>query len=176
MFREGTQLMNLTGTALRAVIAYTFLLLLVRLAGKRTIRQGTAMDFVTALILGELVDKLLTGKVPFLQYATASITVLAVHVLVNVLCARSNFANGWLVGREEAVVERGARAHRGMCRERMSARTLASALRGRGIRDIREIKAADIEIDGAVSTLKEDWAAAAQKQDADRVRRRRPGG
>ncbi len=168
--------MHLAETALRAAIAYTFLLLLVRVAGKRTIRQGTAMDFVIALILGELVDKLLTGKVPFLQYATASVTVLAIHILVNIVCARSNFANRWLVGREEPVVERGAKAHRGMCRERMNARALASALRRRGVRDIREIKASNIEIDGAVSTLKEDWAGAAQEQDADRARRRRAAG
>ncbi len=164
--------MNLAGIALRGVVAFLFLLALVRLAGKRAIRQGTAMDFVTALILGELVDKLLTGKVPFLQYATASITVLAIHLLVNVLCARSSFINGWLVGREESVVEQGALVHRGMCRERITRRALFATLRQRGVGDIREIKSADVESDGEVSALKEAWAAEAQKKDAERLRNR----
>ena len=164
--------MNVTGIALRSAVAYLFLLALVRLAGKRAIRQGTTMDFVTALILGELVDKLLTGKVPFLQYATASVSVLAFHLLVNILCARSSFLNGWLAGREESVIEQGAMVHRGMCRERVTKRALFASLRSRGIQDLREVKSADIEIDGDVSPLKEAWAAEPQKKDAERLRSR----
>ena len=43
--------------AVRALAAFLFLLALLRLSGKRTIYQGTAFDFVLALVLGDMVDK-----------------------------------------------------------------------------------------------------------------------
>jgi uncharacterized membrane protein YcaP (DUF421 family) len=162
----------LPATAARCGLAYVFLLILVRMSGKRAIRQGTPMDFVTCLILGELVDKLLTGRVPFSQYAVASTVVLLSHIGVKILIQHSSLAAGWLAGREQPIVERGQLVERGMRPERMNARSVFAGLRLRGTRDLREIKAADLEINGKLSALPEDWARDAQRQDADRARKK----
>ena len=51
--------MELPKIVRRALVAYVFLLFLMRLSGKRAIAQGSAFDFVLALIVGDLVDDLL---------------------------------------------------------------------------------------------------------------------
>ena len=60
----------------RAVIAYVFLLVLLRLSGKRVVHQGTAFDFVLALIIGDLVDDALWSEVPMAQFMVASATIV----------------------------------------------------------------------------------------------------
>jgi uncharacterized membrane protein YcaP (DUF421 family) len=161
--------MDLAGTALRCAFAYMFLLVLVRLSGKRAIRQGSAMDLVTALVLGELVDKLLTGKVQFSQYATASVAIAVLHQAVEYLVYRSSDAAGWLAGREQPLVSQARFVRRSMRSERINERAVLAALRMRGQRDLREIKASDLEISGEVSALKEDWARDAQQQDRHKI-------
>ena len=64
-------------TALRASFVYFFLLLIVRLLGKREIGNTSAFDLIVALILGEVVDEMIYGDVTMLQGVIA-ITVVAV--------------------------------------------------------------------------------------------------
>jgi len=46
------------------LFAYVFLLAILRASGKRTIAQGTTLDFVVALVLGDLIDDALWAEVP----------------------------------------------------------------------------------------------------------------
>ena len=58
---------ELMWTALRASFVYLFLLLVVRLLGKREIGNTSAFDLVVALILGEVVDEIIYADVTILQ-------------------------------------------------------------------------------------------------------------
>jgi uncharacterized membrane protein YcaP (DUF421 family) len=60
----------------RVVVAYVVLLVLVRVRGKRTMRQGSPFDFAVALILGDLIDDLLWAEVH------ASLFVMAAGMLM----------------------------------------------------------------------------------------------
>ena len=73
--------MDLARIAVRAVFAFIVLLLLVRAAGKRTVRQGTAFDFAVALILGDLVDDALWGEVDAAMFVIASAVIVAAHAM-----------------------------------------------------------------------------------------------
>ena len=66
--------------AVRALTAFFFLLALLRLSGKRTIRHGSAFDFVLALIVGDLVDDAIWGEVPLSQFFVAAATLLLVKI------------------------------------------------------------------------------------------------
>jgi uncharacterized membrane protein YcaP (DUF421 family) len=67
--------------AVRALAAFIFLLALLRLSGKRTIYQGTAFDFVLALVLGDLIDNVVFGQSPFAQFAVASLTLIGARLI-----------------------------------------------------------------------------------------------
>ena len=60
--------MDLGSIAVRAVSTYVFLLLLLRLAGKRAIKEAAAFDFVLALIIGDMIDDAVWSNVPFAQF------------------------------------------------------------------------------------------------------------
>jgi uncharacterized membrane protein YcaP (DUF421 family) len=62
--------------AVRCLIAYVYLLVVMRLAGKRVIRQAHPFDFVLALIVGDLVDDALWSEVPIAQFVVATATLV----------------------------------------------------------------------------------------------------
>jgi uncharacterized membrane protein YcaP (DUF421 family) len=57
---------------LRTVFAYVFLLAMVRLSGKRTVGYGTAIDFVLALVFGDMVDDLLWAEVTAAEFVAGA--------------------------------------------------------------------------------------------------------
>jgi uncharacterized membrane protein YcaP (DUF421 family) len=62
--------------AVRCVLAYVFLLVVLRLAGKQTVRHATTFDFVLALVLGDLIDDALWAEVPVAQFVVATTTLV----------------------------------------------------------------------------------------------------
>jgi uncharacterized membrane protein YcaP (DUF421 family) len=78
--------------AIRAVCAYLVLLGLVRASGKRTVTQGSPFDFTVALVLGDLVDDAMWAEVAFSQFIAASVAVVAMHVLTEIVQLRSDKA------------------------------------------------------------------------------------
>ena len=76
--------MELGSIAIRSVAAYVFLLAMIRLAGKRVIKEGATFDFVLALILGDLIDDAVWSEVPFAQFVVAVSTLVLLKLLFTV--------------------------------------------------------------------------------------------
>ena len=81
------------GIAARAALSYIVLMVLVRITGKRTIRQGTAFDFTVALIVGDLVDDVIWAEVSSAQFLVACSTLFLLHWLVQVVCTAPGAAS-----------------------------------------------------------------------------------
>jgi uncharacterized membrane protein YcaP (DUF421 family) len=156
---------ELAMTALRALAVYGSILVLIRLMGKRTIGNFTAFDLLVALMLGEIVDEVIYGDVSLAQGAVAIGTI-----------ALAQYGNSWLSygghgmdrileGVPVPVVVHGKLQRNGMRRERMNEKDVEAALRLQGIDDLSEVKLAQVEVNGAVSVLREDWAEPLQKAD-----------
>ena len=67
--------------AVRCLLAYVFLLVVLRLAGKQMVRQGTTFDFVLALVLGDLIDDALWAEVPMAQFVVATSTLVLLKLV-----------------------------------------------------------------------------------------------
>src|SRR5215211_9030382 len=78
-------------TALRASFVYFFLLLVVRILGKREIGNTSAFDLIVALILGEVVDEIIYGDVTILQGVIAIVVVAIWHLVNSWASFRSEF-------------------------------------------------------------------------------------
>lgn len=76
----------------RVVIAYLLLLVLVRLSGKRAIKQANPFDFTMALILGDLVDDLVWAEVTAASFVVATSVLVVVHMAVDLLRFRAGAA------------------------------------------------------------------------------------
>ena len=76
--------------AIRCLAAFFFLLALLRLSGKRTIYQGTAFDFVLALVLGDMIDNALWHEVPMAQFIVGTGTLVTTKLVLTRHKGRAN--------------------------------------------------------------------------------------
>lgn len=152
-------------TALRGVLVYAVMLLVIRCLGKRTIGNFTAFDLLVALMLGEVVDEIIYGDVSLAQGMTAIVVIALCKYLTAWLTYWKHGINRVLEGTPTEIVKHGELVRKGMRGELMNEQEVYAALRLQGIADMREVKSAIMEVDGQVSVIKEDWAEPLQKSD-----------
>ena len=70
---------DLTGIAARAIVAYVALLVLVRASGKQSIRHGTTLQFVIALVIGDMIDDAIWAEVSLAKFLVAIVTLFLTH-------------------------------------------------------------------------------------------------
>jgi uncharacterized membrane protein YcaP (DUF421 family) len=152
-------------TALRASFVYFFLLLVVRILGKREIGNTSAFDLIVALILGEVVDEIIYGDVTILQGVVA-IGVVAIWHLANAWASYKSAIIDKITGASPTVlVKNGQVQRKNLAKERLNEEELWSELRMMGVDDIKEVKQATLEPNGKVSVIQEEWAKPVQRQD-----------
>jgi uncharacterized membrane protein YcaP (DUF421 family) len=154
-------------TALRALLVYVVMLVVIRLLGKRTIGNFSAFDLLVALMLGEIVDEIIYGDVSLAQGFTAIFVLAAVEYANSWLSYGSATANRWLEGAPTPLVVEGRLQREGMRKERMHERDVMAELRLEGIDDLAKVKRATLETDGEVSVIRQSWAEPVQKGDLD---------
>jgi uncharacterized membrane protein YcaP (DUF421 family) len=152
-------------TALRASFVYLFLLIVVRLLGKREIGSTSAFDLVVALILGEVVDEIIYGDVTILQGVVAIVVVALWHVVNSWASFKSQIIDKITGAPPTVVVKNGQIQRKNLARERFNEQELFSELRLMGVDNVKEVKQATLEPSGMVSVLLEDWAKPVQRQD-----------
>jgi uncharacterized membrane protein YcaP (DUF421 family) len=161
---------ELIATALRALLVYTVMLVVIRVMGKRTIGNFSAFDLLVALMLGEIVDEVIYGDVAIAQGMVAIFALAAVEYANSWLSYGSDTANRWLEGEPTVLVANGVLHREGMRKERMHERDVLMELRLQGIEDPGKVKRATLETDGAVSVIREDWAEPAERRDLEAKR------
>lgn len=161
--------MSLYAIALRAMFVYLFILLIVRLSGKRTVARATPLDFIVALILGDMFDDLFWGDVSAAKFVAGTGAVMSMHILVSMASCLSPAIYRLVEGKPDPVVEKGAFRQDCQRATRLSPASLMAALRLKSIRDMREVKILSLEVSGQFGRIRREWAKPAEKQDLDRV-------
>lgn len=170
--------MPILGTALRAVAAYVFLLALLRVSGKRLVAEATGIQFVLAIILGDLVDDAIFATVPFAQLVVAAGALTLFHLMIAIASMFNVRVWRLVEGEPPIIVENGMPRRGAMRRERLNRKELASMLRLAGISAARwaEIKRARIEEESMLAVHFHDWAKPVERREAEwvKARMRRP--
>jgi uncharacterized membrane protein YcaP (DUF421 family) len=157
-------------TALRASFVYVFLLVVVRLLGKREIGNTSAFDLIVALILGEVVDEIIYGDVTILQGVIAIVVVAIWHLVNSWASFKSEIIDKITGASPTIVVKNGQIQRKNLAKERLNEDELLSELRLMGVEDVKEVKQATLEPNGKISVIQEDWAKPVQRQDLTALR------
>jgi uncharacterized membrane protein YcaP (DUF421 family) len=159
--------MGLLAIAVRASIAYAFLLVLMRASGKHSVKHVSPFDFVMALILGDLVDDLLWAEVGLAQFAVAAGVLVMVETVVGAGQARWSWMHRWVTGEPLVLLRDGQAIAAGMRRERMRENDLEAHLRVHGLERDRwgELAVVRLEDGGAVTIQKTERAQALERRD-----------
>jgi uncharacterized membrane protein YcaP (DUF421 family) len=159
----------LLAVAARSVFAYVFLLVLIRLSGKRSLWEATALDFVLAIVVGDLVDNVFWGDVPAASFVVAAGALALAHASARGLAYRSRRWADLLNGSPVELMRGGRPVPAGMRKERIRGSDLAALLRGEGIEREAwgDVALARMELEGRLSVLKKKAAQEVKKGDVD---------
>lgn len=164
--------MELHKIVLRALLAYIFLLILLRVSGKREVTQGTSFDFVLALILGDMIDDALWAEVPFSQFIVATSSLVVLNIAASMASHASKTASWLLEGEPRIIMRDGSLLRTAMRKERINEKEAEEMLRERELVRERwaEVKSARVETSGRPSVLKHEWAKTVEKRDLDKLK------
>ncbi|KIF56517.1 DUF421 domain-containing protein [Pseudomonas koreensis] len=145
-------------SVLRALAMYLALMVLFKIAGRRSLAELTTFDFVLLMIIGEATQQALLGDDFSLTNAfLVIITLIAIDVGFSLLKQRSGWVSRLIDGEPTIIVENGKLLHRRLRHARLvEADVMEAARSSQGIETIDQIKFAIIERNGKISVIRQD--------------------
>jgi uncharacterized membrane protein YcaP (DUF421 family) len=143
--------------ALRAVVVYAFLLVALRVAGRRELAQMTSFDLILLLVVSNAVQNSINAGDNSLTGGMVSAAVLiGVNWVVGYAAWRWRRVERIVQGKPLRVITDGKIHVGALRRELLTVAELRSALRKQGISRLGECKAVTLEADGTLSVLRSD--------------------
>ena len=140
--------------ALRAIVVYGALLLVVRLGHRRFVSRSTAFDMVLAIVLGSVASRAVSGTAPFVPTLVAAAVLVAVHWLVATAAFHSHRFGIVVKGQPRELVRDGDVVEEQMRRSTISVHDLEEGLREHGVADVAEVASARLERNGNISVVR----------------------
>jgi uncharacterized membrane protein YcaP (DUF421 family) len=142
-------------TIIRAAIVYVVLMLLFRIAGKRTLNEITTFDFVLLLIISEATQQAMIDNDNSMTNAMLLVTTLVgLNILISVLKQRFKSVEKLIEGVPLVIVENGKALKQRMDKNRVDEDDVMEAARElQGLERLEQIKYAVLERGGAISII-----------------------
>ena len=139
---------------LRAVVVYLFLLVVLRLTGKRQIGQLAPFDLVLLLVLSNAVQNSMNGGDNSLVGGLISAaTLIALNFGVGLATFKSKRLETAIEGRPQVLVHDGKLFEDVMAKAQLTHHELQGALRQAGCASVEEVQSAILENNGAISVI-----------------------
>lgn len=140
---------------IRAAVSYAFVLLLLRVSGKRQIGQMGAAEFVALLLVSNAVQNSMNGGDNSLTGGLALATVLVVlSKAVSWVSYRWRRVGDFIQGSPCLLVYKGEVVHKNLSKNLIPIHELHTLLRRQGIHDFKGLHEAVLEANGSVSVVK----------------------
>jgi uncharacterized membrane protein YcaP (DUF421 family) len=140
-------------------VIYLFLIVLLRLFGRRELGQLSVVDLIVVLILGSAVETaMIHGNLTLPAGLTSAATLLVVNKLLTWLFLRFKRLSHLVGGGPILLVHNGKLVDEHCHRVGMSSADVSEAVRSRGYDDITKIKFAILETDGEVTVVPKEGA------------------
>lgn len=139
---------------IRTVVLYLFIILGLRLLGKRQLGELEPSELTLALIIADLASvPMQDNGIPLLAGLIPILVLLCVATILSVLSARSIRFRALLCGRPSIVVENGMVLEQELRKNRLTVDELMEELRIQGCPDFRDVKFAVLETNGILSVI-----------------------
>ncbi|MBZ5502941.1 MAG: DUF421 domain-containing protein [Acidobacteriia bacterium] len=142
---------------LRSLIVYFFLLLMLRLLGRREVAQMTVFDLVVLLILSNVLQNAMIGPDNSVTGGLIGATaILVANWIMGRLVFKSKQFGRAIEGVPVLLVHHGQFIEPNLRRESISKEDVLSTLRTQGVFHLHEVRAAVLEPSGKLSVMKEE--------------------
>ena len=150
--------MELLFIAGRSIAVYLFIVIAIRIFGKREITQLSVIDLVFILLISNSVQNAMVGpNTTLLGGIIAAASLFFVNTILSVLLFKSKKLSHLLQGEDVMLVYRGKRLEKHLKEAGISEDELQEAIREHGVENINEVDLAVLETDGNISVLSHNF-------------------
>jgi uncharacterized membrane protein YcaP (DUF421 family) len=141
--------------ALRAIVLYVFVVLLMRVIGRRELSTMTPIDLVLLVVLGDAIQQGLTQDDYSVTGAIIAVTTIAaLQVISSYLSYRFKPVHTVLEGEPIVLIENGKLIEHNLRRDRLTTDDVAEAMREQQIAQFSEVEWAIMESNGQINFIK----------------------
>ncbi len=149
---------SVVAIVLRSVVVYLFIVLAIRLFGKKELAQLSVIDLVFILLISNSVQNAMVGDNSTLTGGIIAATALfSVNFLLKNLLYRSKKISEFFQGDPFMLIYKGKVIEEHLEKAKISMAELEAAVREHGVEKIKEVDLAVLEVDGNISVLSENF-------------------
>lgn len=138
----------------RGAVVYVFLILILRLTGKRQIGQMSPFDLVLLLVLSNAVQNSMNGGDNSITAGMIlALTLVTLNWFTGFLTYQSKIAERLIEGSPQLLLHNGKIHEKALADAQLTREELMSSLRAEGYTDVSSVRAAILENDGSVSVI-----------------------
>lgn len=162
--------MNLFSIGFELLVGYIALFALTKILGKTQITQITAFDFISALVLGELVgNAVFDDEVGIIEILFAIVIWCILIFSTEITTQKFKRVRKFLEGEPSIVIHKGKILYDQLKKNHLDINQLQHLLRSKDVFSIRDCDYALLETDGTISVLKKTLASTPTRQDFNLV-------
>jgi len=140
--------------ALRAAFLYAFVVILMRVMGRRELSSLSPLDLVLLIVLGDAIPQGMTQDDYSVTGAVIAVSTIAVvQVGISYLSFRSRRARRVLEGEPVIIIEDGKLIERNLRRERLTEDEIAEKMRTQQIASVEDVEWGILESSGNMSFI-----------------------
>jgi len=141
----------------RAVAVYVFMLLAIRLFGKKELSQLSVADLVLILLISNAVQNAMVGPDTSLWGGLAAALVLFVlNYLLKLAMYKSPKVKELIEGEPVLLIYKGNIHEKNMAKEKITTDELQAVVREHGVSRVEDVELAMLEVDGNISVLSKE--------------------
>ncbi len=144
--------------ALSSSAVYLFIIVAIRLFGKKELAQLSIIDLVFILLISNAVQNAMVGSDSSLSGGlVAASTLFIINYLFKFLLYRFPKLGNYVQGNEMLLIYKGQLNKANMDKARITHEEILEAVREHGVAEIREVDLAVLEIDGNISIISNEY-------------------
>ncbi|HUD19344.1 MAG TPA: YetF domain-containing protein [Patescibacteria group bacterium] len=161
---------DLFTVALRATVVYIFIILAIRLFGKKELSQLSVIDLVFILLISNAVQNAMVGNNTSLPAGIIAATSLfIINYLFKFLLFRSKKLSGLIQGNPLMLIYKGKVIKEHLNQAKIADAELTEAVREHGVQNVADVDLAILEVDGNISVLSENYRKRTVKKRAHKM-------
>ncbi|MFP4015983.1 MAG: DUF421 domain-containing protein [Halanaerobiales bacterium] len=160
--------MNILDITIKLVAGFILLFTVTKLIGKTQINQITPFDYISALVMGELLGNAIYDNKISIIYVFYTLILWGLLVLlIEIVSQKVIKTRGVLEGNPAILIRNGIIDQKMLKKNKLNINTLQEMLRQKDVFTIREVEYAILESSGTLSVLKKSWALETSRDDFD---------
>lgn len=142
---------------LRSVCVYLFMIIALRIFGKKELSQLNTADVILILLISNSVQNAMVGSnSSLLGGIVAAFALFLINLIFKKIMLHSNFIKEMLQDKPEILIHNGKIDFKALAKLGISSEELQEAMREHGVEFYKDVKLAMFEIDGSISIISGD--------------------